>query len=133
MVAHVVGMDAPLSEHIRQDFYFETAILGAHQQVLEVAMPVLGIEHAHCIEERTADYQSSAEGNHSALCRCAGLFGKKVLHVGCATHQLGAVVEVRHLHGAFLRIPDIVRIEKGHEIPMPRLRAVAGPALAWSS
>src|SRR4051812_7011443 len=40
MAAHIVGMNAPRGEHIRQNFYFEAAILGAHQQVLQIAMPI---------------------------------------------------------------------------------------------
>src|SRR5438876_4467061 len=51
VAAHVVGMDPPLSEHIRQDLDFETAIFGANEQVLQVAMPVLRIEHSNCIKE----------------------------------------------------------------------------------
>ena len=72
VAAHVVGMDPPLSEHIPQDLYFETAILGANQQVLQVAMPILRIEHSNCIKERAADHQSGAEGYDSALGRRAG-------------------------------------------------------------
>jgi hypothetical protein len=70
IAAHVVGMDPPPSEHIPQDLYFEPAIFGANEQVLQVAMPVLGIERSNCIKEGAADYQSGAEGDDLTLgCR----------------------------------------------------------------
>ena len=60
-------MNSPLCQDVRQDRSHQTTILGADNQVLDVPMPILGIEHADILEQGSSGNESGPQGDNLAL------------------------------------------------------------------
>src|SRR5688572_26001715 len=121
-------MNAPVDEDLRQRLHANAFMAGPNQPTDDVLVPGIGIELPNAVEDRSprdqrADRHRGGERSAQLFLLMCKLGNPEIVRACQRNPELRPSCETRRLSGQFVRMPEVIRVQKRDQVASSEMEA----------